>query len=279
MLFPDGVASDDLYALLGVSPKAPSHDLEIAWRTEVQRWHPDRNRDPLATSRTAFINVAHGILRDPAHRAQFDAGGLARPSTPRRDHAPKPPTAEEARWRGWKSRWAAEEERGRRFQEYYDIEKKMYAFYSAREPNGLRHFREALDTALLALPLLLVNVRDALQQASEVGLKDWFPAPWSVVTRGLSLAALFQDEGALDQNAAVLTPTGSWRPGATCSNRPGSPSGTFPRFSITFGPTPGHSRPSWGGRSVRISPKWPSTAGISRLLALYAGSASGRATP
>jgi hypothetical protein len=68
----------------------------------------------------------------------------------------------------------------------------------------LRHFREALDTALLALPLLLANVRDALQMASESGPKDWFPAPWAVVTLGFSLAAVLQDKDALDQIATVL---------------------------------------------------------------------------
>jgi len=193
MLFPDGVASDDLYALLGVPPKAPSQDLELAWRTEVQRWHPDRNPDPLATSRTAFINVAYGILRDPAHRAKYDAGGMARSFTPRRDQAPEAPTAEEERWSGWEARWAAEEERVRRFQDYYAIETKMNAFYYATDSKELRQFREALDTALLALPVLLVNVRDALQEASESGPKDWFPAPWTVVTLGFSLAAVLQD--------------------------------------------------------------------------------------
>jgi hypothetical protein len=204
MLFPDGVASDDLYALLGVSPKAPSQDLEIAWRTEVQRWHPDSNPDPLATSRTAFINVAHGILRDPAQRTRYDAGGLAGSATPRRDQAPEPPTAEEARWRGWEARWAAEEERLRRWQEYRAMEKKMWAFYSAREANGRRHFREALDTALLALQLRAVYERDTLQDASALGRKDWFPPHWSLVTNGLSLAAVFQDKDALDQIATVL---------------------------------------------------------------------------
>ena len=45
---------------------------------------------------------------------------------------------------------------------------------------------------------------ETLQSISESGLKDYFPAPWSVVTRGFSLAALFQDEDALDQIATVL---------------------------------------------------------------------------
>lgn len=203
MLFPDGVASDDLYALLGVSPQAPSQDLEIAWRTQVQRWHPDRNPEPLATSRTAFINVAHGILRDPAHRAHYDARGLARASAPRRDRAPEPPTAEEARRRGWEARWAAEEERLRRWQEYSAMEKKMWAIYSAREANGRRHFREALDTALLALRLRAVIARD-WPNSSRSGPTDWFPPHWSLVTNGLSLAAVFQDKDALDQIASVL---------------------------------------------------------------------------
>jgi hypothetical protein len=203
MLFPDGVASDDLYALLGVSPKAPSQDLEIAWRTEVQRWHPDRNPHLLATSRTAFINVAHGILRDPGQRAKYDARGLARASAPRRDHGPAHTGGEEARWRGWEARWAAEEERLRRWQEYWAMEKKMWAFYSAREANGRRHFREALDTALLALQLRAVYARD-WPELSRSGRKDWFPPHWSLVTNGLSLAAVFQDKDALDQIATVL---------------------------------------------------------------------------
>ncbi|MFZ0994822.1 MAG: J domain-containing protein [Candidatus Dormiibacterota bacterium] len=205
MVFPDGVASDDLYALLGLSPKAPSQELEAAWRAEVQRWHPDRNPDPLATSRTAFINVAYGILRDRGQRARYDTGGLTRASPPRRRqaHDGKRPSAAEERWRAAKERWAAEEERGRRFRDYFDLESQMKAAY-AGEPGAPRHLHEALRAALVAVSLLPPIVQDVLSETAEFGLKDWVPAPWPPVTLGLFLAPVLQNEDALNQIAGVL---------------------------------------------------------------------------
>lgn len=215
MLFPDGVASDDLYALLGLSPTAPSHELEAAWRAAVQRWHPDRNPDPLATSRTAFINVAYGILRDRPQRARYDAGGLTRSSPPRRDraHDRKRPSAAEERWRASKRHWAAEEERGRRFRDYFQLESQMKAAYSG-EPGSQRRLSEALGVALLALPLLPQIVGDVISETAEFGRSDWVPAAWPPVTVGLFLAPLLQDESALDQIAGVLEAhdeLASWR--------------------------------------------------------------------
>jgi DnaJ-class molecular chaperone len=151
MLFPDGVASDDIYGLLGLSPAAPRDELEAAWRTEVQRWHPDRNPDPLATSRTAFINVAYGILRDRSQRTRYDAGGLTRSHPPRRDQERKRRSPAEERWRASRERWAAEEERGRRFRNYFQLESQMNAAY-ARRPRADGQLREALRVALLAVP-------------------------------------------------------------------------------------------------------------------------------
>lgn len=215
MLFPDGVASDDLYALLGLSPAAPNQELETAWRAEVQRWHPDRNPDPLATSRTAFINVAYGILRDPAQRSRYDKRGLTRSSPKRPDQKQdrRRPSAAEDRWRTSRARWAAEEEKARRFRTYFEAESRMKALYP-KQPGARRRPREALSAALAAMPLLPQLVSDLLADAAEFGPRDWVPAPWPAVTLGLQLAPLLKDESAIDQISGVLhahDELASWR--------------------------------------------------------------------
>lgn len=215
MLFPDGVTSDDLYTLLGLSPTAPNQELETAWRAEVQRWHPDRNPDPLATSRTAFINVAYSILRDPAQRARYDKRGLTRSSTGHRDQRQdrRRPSAAEDRWRASRARWAAEEDRAQRFRTYFELESRMKAAYPAAL-GARRRPPEALRAALLAVPLLPQIVSDLLTDAEEFGPRDWVPAPWPPVTLGLQLASILEDEGAIDQISGVLhahDELASWR--------------------------------------------------------------------
>ena len=66
----------DAYAVLGVAPDADAATLKAAHRRLVREHHPDladpANRDA-ATRRLQEINVAYGLLRDPATRAAYDA--------------------------------------------------------------------------------------------------------------------------------------------------------------------------------------------------------------
>ncbi|MGH7665785.1 MAG: J domain-containing protein [Candidatus Dormibacteria bacterium] len=215
MRFTDGVTSDDLYALLGLSPLADPGAIEQAWRAEVQRWHPDRNPDPLSTSRTAFINVAYGILRDPVQKARYDELGLMRPASrsPERHRSRRTPTPSESRWRDFQESWAAEEERAQRFRAYFQVESKMQAAYFAKPHTGLR-LGEALAAALAAVPLLPQLLRDVLRDATDFGSPAWLPAPWPPVTIGLELAVMVGDAGALAKIAEVLNQSEeleSWR--------------------------------------------------------------------
>lgn len=65
----------DAYAVLGVSPRASQHELKAAHRTLVSRHHPDlvpADERSAATRRVQEINVAYGLVRDPAARAEYD---------------------------------------------------------------------------------------------------------------------------------------------------------------------------------------------------------------
>lgn len=65
----------DAYAVLGVGPDASAEQLKTAHRALVRRHHPDlAASDPnVATRRMQEINVAYGLVRDPATRARYDA--------------------------------------------------------------------------------------------------------------------------------------------------------------------------------------------------------------
>ena len=69
---PTGV---DAYAELGVAPTASQAELKAAHRALVRRFHPDlvppAEREE-ATRRIQRINVAYGLVRDAAARAEYD---------------------------------------------------------------------------------------------------------------------------------------------------------------------------------------------------------------
>lgn len=211
MLFRDGVASDDLYSLLRVAAQATADEIHSAWLSQMQQWHPDRNRDPMATVRTQAINQAHQILRDVSLRALYDRHGLAGSESP---SSSKRSTAEEAAWRATRRQWAAEEAqwqatqaeqqaRDRRFQEYLEVTVRMDAAYAA-DDKGHRRLREALVAALSAVALIPQNVRDTVSEIASFQREGWFPAPWECVTLGFLLATALQDESCLEQIAVVL---------------------------------------------------------------------------
>jgi curved DNA-binding protein CbpA len=65
----------DAYAVLGVSPTADPEALKAAYRRLAARTHPDRVPDDeraAATARMQQINVAYGLVADPARRRRYD---------------------------------------------------------------------------------------------------------------------------------------------------------------------------------------------------------------
>jgi hypothetical protein len=65
----------DVYAVLGVPPRASQAELKAAHRRLVRRHHPDLAAPaerPGATRRIQEVNVAYGLVRDPATRASYD---------------------------------------------------------------------------------------------------------------------------------------------------------------------------------------------------------------
>lgn len=72
----------DAYGVLGVPPDVPQDELKAAHRRLVRRHHPDlvdETERAAATRRVQQINVAYGLVRDPASRAAYDraVGGPA----------------------------------------------------------------------------------------------------------------------------------------------------------------------------------------------------------
>ncbi len=66
------------YDVLEVSPKASAEVLRAAYKSLMQRYHPDKNRDNLeATQQAAQLAQAYEVLSDPAKRAAYDAQLLA----------------------------------------------------------------------------------------------------------------------------------------------------------------------------------------------------------
>jgi curved DNA-binding protein CbpA len=74
----------DHYETLEVSPLASPEVIRAAYRSLMQRFHPDRNPgDPIAATRAANVAAAFEVLSDPQKRASYDAGLQAanRPET------------------------------------------------------------------------------------------------------------------------------------------------------------------------------------------------------
>ncbi len=62
----------DFYAVLGVSPSASLHEIKMAYRNLVMKYHPDRSPgDHLAYSRFLQISEAWEVLQDPVKRKQY----------------------------------------------------------------------------------------------------------------------------------------------------------------------------------------------------------------
>ena len=66
--------TSDCYAILGVTPAAEDVVIGAAYRALMRHYHPDTNPDPKAQARAQEISAAYAVLRDPAKRAEYDAG-------------------------------------------------------------------------------------------------------------------------------------------------------------------------------------------------------------
>lgn len=60
------------YAILGVSHKANFQEIKKSYRKLAKKYHPDRNKSPLAEETIKKINEAFEILSDRRKRKQYD---------------------------------------------------------------------------------------------------------------------------------------------------------------------------------------------------------------
>jgi molecular chaperone DnaJ len=60
------------YALLGVSQSANFQEIKKSYRKPAKKYHPDRNKSPLAEETIKKINEAFEILSDRRRRKQYD---------------------------------------------------------------------------------------------------------------------------------------------------------------------------------------------------------------
>ncbi len=65
----------DHYEALGVKPTASFGDIRKAYKTEVIRWHPDKNSNNVceANERMKLINAAHDVLGNSEKRDHYDS--------------------------------------------------------------------------------------------------------------------------------------------------------------------------------------------------------------
>ena len=104
------------YEVLQVSPAADVLVIRAAYRSLIQRYHPDRNPgDAHAAQQAALVTQAYELLADLPRRAEYDAQSLARRAallnTPKfntwchssnhRSYAAGYPKSRKARWTLW----------------------------------------------------------------------------------------------------------------------------------------------------------------------------------
>lgn len=66
-------AATDPYRILQVAPNADLEAIHAAYRRLARLYHPDLNPRPEAAERMRAVNIAYGLLSDPARRAVYDA--------------------------------------------------------------------------------------------------------------------------------------------------------------------------------------------------------------
>lgn len=62
------------YDSLKVAPDAPPEVVRAAYKALAQKFHPDRNADPNATSMMVLVNDAYRVLSNPELRREYDCG-------------------------------------------------------------------------------------------------------------------------------------------------------------------------------------------------------------
>ncbi|SMY29259.1 unnamed protein product [Zymoseptoria tritici ST99CH_1A5] len=66
------LATEDYYLLLGVEHTATLDEITKSYRRLSLKLHPDRNKQPNATSEFQRLGLAHETLRDPMERREYD---------------------------------------------------------------------------------------------------------------------------------------------------------------------------------------------------------------
>lgn len=61
------------YDLLGVKKDASEEEIKLAYRREIKKWHPDKNKSEDASAISSLLNDAKTILLDPEQRKEYDA--------------------------------------------------------------------------------------------------------------------------------------------------------------------------------------------------------------
>ena len=60
------------YEILNVSTSASSHEILVAFKKLAKQYHPDKNKDPEATTKFIQIYEAYKILNNPETKAKYD---------------------------------------------------------------------------------------------------------------------------------------------------------------------------------------------------------------
>ncbi len=84
----------DYYAILEVPPTATQEEIREQYYFLIQAWHPDKFRKPeqkaKAEEKSKEINIAYGVLRDSAKRAEYDRKLSGQPSRVKQAERPRP---------------------------------------------------------------------------------------------------------------------------------------------------------------------------------------------
>ena len=89
---------EDYYRILQVDPSAEPEVIAAAYKKLTAKYHPDHNPNADANEKTKKINVAYGVLSDPAKRKTYDelwfqkkSGTSNRPTARSAPQEPTPP--------------------------------------------------------------------------------------------------------------------------------------------------------------------------------------------
>lgn len=63
---------ENYYDILGIKPSANQIDIRNAYNKSVERWHPDRNRQPIANRKFLDVNNAYQVLSNDNSRRLYN---------------------------------------------------------------------------------------------------------------------------------------------------------------------------------------------------------------